>query len=145
MKVSLKGHEVQDALYRTVSKVGDLYELKVTVTPKGKEAFNIAIGFEADELAQFVNEAGVSFEDYSNRVRQVASMLLLMLDQELIKLEVQHKTGFPYWRRLRVRKRLVQTLLSVAGEPDWKKRREQLAEEFFQTSDKDLLKQETRQ
>jgi len=139
MKVCLKGHEVHEALYRTLSKVGEMYELKITVAPKGQESFNIAIGFEPDDLAQFVNEAGLSFEDYSNKVRQVASMLLLLLDQALLKLESKHKTGSPYWKRLRVRKRLVQTILSVAGEPDWKKRTEMLLEEFFQTSDKEIL------
>jgi len=142
MKVSLKPHDVQDALYRTLNKIGDLYELKITVTPKGQEAFNIAIGFDADDLAQLVNEAETCFESYSNKVRQTASMLLLMLDEALLKLEEHHKAGSPYWKRLRVRKRLVQTILTVAGESDWKKLREKLAEEFFQSSDKDLLTKE---
>ncbi|MCJ7760353.1 hypothetical protein MUP59_04335 [Candidatus Bathyarchaeota archaeon] len=145
MKVSLKPHEVQDALYRTLSKVGDLYELKITVTPKGQEAFNIAIGFEADELTQLVNEAGTLKGYYAEKVRQVTSMLLLMLDKALTNLENKHKTGSPYWKRLRVRKRLVQTILSVAGEDDWKKRIEELAAEFFQSSDKDLLTKEESQ
>jgi hypothetical protein len=139
MKVSLKAHDVQEALYRTLSRVGNLYELKITVTSKGGKVFNIAIGFERDELKQLVNEAGICFEDYSNKVRQAASMLLLMLDEALLNLEQHHKTGSPYWRRLRVRKRLVQTILTVAGESDWKKLRENLAEEFFQSSDKALL------
>jgi hypothetical protein len=81
---------------------------------------------------------------YSEKVRQTASMLLGMLDETLTELERKHKTGNPYWRRLRVRKRLVQTILDVAGEEDFKKRREKLAEEFFQTSDRKLLLKETK-
>jgi hypothetical protein len=145
MKVSLKDHNVHDALYRTLSKLGngELYELKITVAPKGGESFNIAIGFEPDDLTQFVNEVGLSFENYSNKVSQTASMLLLMLDEALLKLENNHKTGSSYWRRLRVRKRLVQTILSVAGEADWKNKNELLAEEFFRASDKALLMEMT--
>ena len=78
--------------------------------------------------------------DYSTKVRQVATMLLDMLDKALNNLEDKHKTGSPYWRRLRVRKRLTQTILTVAGESDWAKIREQLTEEFFKSSDKELLK-----
>jgi hypothetical protein len=62
-----------------------------------------------------------------------------MLDKALTNLEDHHKTGSPYWKRLRIRKRLVQTILDAAGEEDWNKRREELLDEFFQSSDRDLL------
>jgi hypothetical protein len=83
--------------------------------------------------------------NYSERVRQAVSMLLLMLDTALTNLEHQHKTGSPYWKRLRVRKRLVQTILTAAGETDPKKLRDLLLEEFFQSSDKDLLLKATKE
>lgn len=69
----------------------------------------------------------------------VANLLLAMLDKSLIELERKHKTGSPYWKRLRVRKRLVQTLLYAAGIKDWKEIRQHLFEEFFWTADKELL------
>ena len=147
MKVSLKGHNVHEALYRSLSKLGDgeIYELKITVTPKGEEPFNIAIGFEEDDLIQLINAAAYLTDCYAEKVKRVTSMLLLMLDQSLTNLENQHKTGSSYWIRLRVRKRLVQTILSVAGETDPKKLRELLLEEFFQLSDKELLLKATKE
>jgi len=77
-------------------------------------------------------------KNYSDQVRNCANTLLLMLDQELTVLEKNHKTGNPYWRRLRVRKRLVQSILDYAVlEP--KVMIEKLREEFFQTKDENLL------
>jgi hypothetical protein len=143
MKVSLKPHAVDTALYRTLSKIGDYYELKITVTPQKEKPFNIAIGFEEDDLSQFIAEAANLFGNYSEKVGMTASLLLTMLDTSLTELERKHKTGFPYWRRLRIRKRLVQTILNAAGENDPHKRRKMLAEEFFQASDKELLLKET--
>jgi len=64
-------------------------------------------------------------------------MLLLMLDQELNRIEKLHKTGTPYWKRLRIRKRLVQSILDFAGEDDMLK--EKLQEEFFKKRDKELV------
>ena len=86
-------------------------------------------------------------ETYARRVANTANTLLLMLDKALTNLERQHKTGNPYWKRLRVRKRLVQTILDVAGESNTGKRTERLADEFFQKSDKELLEEakETKQ
>jgi hypothetical protein len=77
--------------------------------------------------------------DYTKRVKQTCSILLMMLDEELIRIEKQHKTGSPYWKRLRVRKRLVQSILTFASEEDFKVIREKLREEFFRTPDKVLV------
>jgi len=77
--------------------------------------------------------------DYSNKVRQTCNMLLLMLDQELNRIEKLHKTGTPYWKRLRIRKRLVQSILDFAGEDDMLKVKEKLQEEFFKKRDKELV------
>jgi len=48
------------------------------------------------------------------------------------ELERRHKTGSPYWKRLRVRKRVVQQILEIATlYPDWKNIVSKLREEFF--------------
>lgn len=77
--------------------------------------------------------------DYSNKVRQTCNMLLLMLDQELNRIEKLHKTGTPYWKRLRVRKRLVQSILDFAGEDNMLRVKEKLQEEFFKKRDRELV------
>lgn len=77
--------------------------------------------------------------NYSNKLRLTCNMLLAMLDEELTGLENQHKTGSPYWKRLRVRKRLVQTILDVAAEENFHVIRRKLREEFFKTPDKRLV------
>lgn len=76
--------------------------------------------------------------NYKMQVYNTTSLLLLMLDRELSELEKERKTGKPYWRRLRVRKRLIQSILEYASlEP--KERTDKLREEFFQTRDEDLV------
>jgi len=73
---------------------------------------------------------------YSEKVKNCTNMLLLMLDEELNDLEKKHQTG-SYWRRLRVRKRLVQSILEFASlEP--KEMMAKLRQEFFQKSDQEL-------
>lgn len=70
--------------------------------------------------------------NYSKGVTFTATIFLEMLDEELTKLEKQHKTGKPYWRRLRRRKRVVQRILELGAlYPNFKKIREELKEEFF--------------
>jgi hypothetical protein len=69
----------------------------------------------------------------------VTSLLLDMLDKALNNLESQHKTGSRYWVRLRIRKRLVQTIMYLASEDDPKKVKQELFEEFFKKSDRQVL------
>ena len=76
--------------------------------------------------------------DYKFEVYNTTSILLLMLDKELNQLEKEHKIGTPYWKRLRVRKRLVQSILDYASLKP-KERHAKLREEFFQTRDKELV------
>jgi len=71
-------------------------------------------------------------EEYDKAVRMVCNRLLMMLNDELNELERRHKTGSPYWKRLRVRKRVVQQILEIATlYPDWKNIVSKLREEFF--------------
>ena len=76
--------------------------------------------------------------NYKYEVYNTTSILLSMLDEELNQLEKKHKLGTSYWKRLRVRKRLVQSILEYASLKP-KERYAKLQEEFFQTKDKDLV------
>ena len=70
--------------------------------------------------------------DYGKALRMVCNRFLLMLDEELTKLENKGQTGKPYWRRLRIRKRIIQRLLEIATYyPDWNKITRELRDEFF--------------
>lgn len=48
-----------------------------------------------------------------DRLRTIMDEFLIMLDGELTRLEATRKMG-SYWKRLRQRKRLVQTVLELA-------------------------------
>lgn len=64
----------------------------------------------------------------------VMNRLLSMLDRELDQLEAKHRTGGGYWKCLRTRKRLIQSVLEIATlAPDWKKVDEELRNEFFKS------------
>lgn len=81
---------------------------------------------------KLADETEKTVSDYDKAVRMVCNHFLLMLDKELTELEKKNKTGSPYWKRLRRRKRIVQRLLEIATfYPDWKKISQELREEFF--------------
>lgn len=53
MKIKIGNVTTIEALLRDLSRIReDLFEMKITITPKGARAFNIAIGFSKDELEE---------------------------------------------------------------------------------------------
>lgn len=54
-------------------------------------------------------------ENYEQKLKFTTEYALHILDSELSRVEAEGKTGSQYWKRLRVRKRIIQNLLKFAN------------------------------
>lgn len=68
MKVALAKGQIMEALFRDLSQIReDLFELKITVTPKNQKPYNIALGFSADELKDLNENITVALARFERR------------------------------------------------------------------------------